>query len=137
MKTTLVVGCALALSGCAIEKVGPPGVTLTRPIRVKGRDVQVYRSAAEIPGRFSVVEPIWIKDDGETPPDVLERQLRQMAGARGANAIITDASNRRPNGTRVDLRPTLDNPFDYFSATAIWLGEGEQPQQRLGTLGVR
>ena len=83
-----------------------------------------------------MVDTIFVKDDGQTLPRVLERQLRVMAGARGANAIITNPLNRRLNGVWVDLQPTLDNSFDYFSATAIWIGDGEPPQKYLGILGA-
>lgn len=135
MRRTLITATAIALSGCTIERVGPPGVMLTRPIRVQARDVQVFQTMAEVKGRFSVVDSIYVKDDGKTDPQLLERELRDLAGARGANAIVTDPLNRKLNGTRVDLRPTLDNPFDYFSATAIWIGDGERPEKYLGTLG--
>ena len=137
MKRMLVIGSAILLSSCAIEHIGPPGVTLTRPIRVKAEDVQVFKAAADVRGHFSVVDSVWVKDDGDTLPRVLERQLRELAGSRGANAIITDPLNRKLNGTRVDLRPTLDEPFQYFSATAIWIGEGERPEKYLGTLHDR
>lgn len=135
MKIRLTIIAAILLSGCTVERVGPPGVALTRPIRVRSEEVKVFQNVADVKGHFSVVDTVFVKDDGQTLPRVLERQLRVMAGARGANAIITDPLNRRLNGTRVDLRPTLDNPFDYFSATAIWIGDGEPPQKYLGTLG--
>ncbi|WP_415644176.1 hypothetical protein [Sphingomonas antarctica] len=95
--------------------------------------MQVFNAAADVKRHFTVVDEIWVKDDGQTLPRVLERQLRELAGVRGANAIITDPLNRQLNGTRIDLRPTLDDPFEYFSATAIWIGEGDQPEKRLGT----
>ena len=135
MKIALVIAMTISLSGCTIERVGPPGVVLTRPIRVHGKDVQVFETMAEVKGRFQVVDSIYVKDDGKTDPQILERELRDLAGARGANAIITDPLNRKLNGTRVDLRLTLDDPFKYFSATAIWIGEGERPEKYLGTLG--
>ncbi|MEG3170601.1 hypothetical protein U1708_00080 [Sphingomonas sp. ZB1N12] len=135
MKVRLTIMAGIFLSGCTVERIGPPGVTLTRPIRVKSEEVKVFQSAADVKDHFSVVDTVFVKDDGQTLPRVLERQLRVMAGARGANAIITDPLNRRLNGTRVDLRPTLDNSFEYFSATAIWIGDGEPPRKYLGTLG--
>lgn len=135
MRKALVIATAISLSGCTVERIGPPGVVLTRPIRVQARDVQVFETMAEVKGRFSVVDTIFVKDDGRADPSILERELRALAGARGANAMITDPLNRKRNGTCVDLRPTLDNPFDYFSATAIWIGDGERPEKYLGTWG--
>ena len=132
MWRTFITATAIALSGCTIERVDPPGVMVTRPIRVQARDVQVFETMAEVKGRFSVVDSIYVKDDGKTDPQLLERELRDLAGARGANAIVTDPLNRKLNGTRVDFRPTLDDPFDYFSATAIWIGDGERPEKYLG-----
>lgn len=137
VKIRLVIGTAILLFGCTIERVGPPGVTLTRAIRVKAQDVRVFEAAADVDGHFTVVDTVWIKDDGDTLPRVMERQLRELAGARGANAIINDPLNRKLNGTRVDLRPTLEAPFEFFSATAIWIGAGERPEKHLGTLGGR
>lgn len=135
MRLAFLLGTAILLSGCSVERIGPPGVTLTRPIRVKAQDVEVFKSATDVRGHFSVVDDVRVKDDGSTLPRALERQLRELAGARGANAIITDPLNRKLNGTRVNLRPTLDDPFEYFSATAIWIGDGERPEKHLGTLG--
>ena len=137
MRMMLVAGSAILLSSCSIERVGPPGVTLTRPIRVKAQDVQVFNAAADVKSHFTVVDEVWVKDDGETLPRVLEHQLRGLAGARGANAIIADPLNRKLNGTRIAFGPTLDDPFKYFSAIAIWIGEGERPEKYLGTLNVR
>ena len=97
--------------------------------------MQVFKTLAEVKGRFTVIDSIFVKDDGKTTPELLERDLRVIAGARGANAIITDPLNRTPDGLRVDLRPTLDDPFKYYSATAIWIGDGERPEKYLGTLG--
>jgi len=130
-----VVG--ILLSGCTVERIGAPGVTLTRPIRINSEAVRVFRHVADVKSRYSVVDTVFVRDDGETLPRVLERQLRVMAGARGANGIITDPLNRELNGTRVDLRPGLDDTFGYFSATAIWIGDGKPPEKYLGTLGVR
>lgn len=135
MRPMLVIATAISLSGCTVERIGPPGVVLTRPIRVQAKDVQVFESMAEVKGRFRVVDTIFVKDDGKDTPHLLERELRELAGARGANAIVTDPLNRKPNGTRVDLRLTLDDPFKYFSATAIWIGDGKRPEKYLGTLG--
>lgn len=135
MRTALLIGMAISLSACTIERVDPPGVVLTRPIRVPAKDVQVFETMAEVKGRFTVVDSIFVKDNGKTTPDLLKRELRVIAGARGANAIITDPLNRTPNGLRVDLRPTLDDPFKYYTATAIWIGDGERPEKYLGRLG--
>ena len=135
MKMLALAGFTAALSGCAIERIGPPGVALTRPVHVHARDVSVFRDAAMIRNRFSVVDQVFIKDDGETLPRVLEKRLRELAGARGANAIILDSMNRPENGTGVDLRVTLDKPFEYFQATAIWIGDGPPAQEHLGTIG--
>jgi len=135
MKIAIWLGLMASLSGCMVERIGPPGVVLTRPVRVSPRDVRVFASAAMVPGPYRVVDEVFVKDDGDSQPRVLERHLRELAGARGANAIILDPMNRTPNGLRVDLRPTLDRPFEYFRARAIWLGAGPRPETYLGTLG--
>ncbi len=115
---------ACSTSGCAIEKIADGGPSMTRSVKVPTRDVAVYANALDVPGRYTVVEEIWVSDDGRSLPTVLERDLRAIAGARGANAVILASTNRKLNGTRIDTQVQLDNPFDYFAGTAVWVGEG-------------
>lgn len=126
----------LLLLSCTIAHIGPPEATLTKTFRVRAQDVQVFKAATDVKGHYSVVDNIWVKDDGDTLPRVSEQQLCGMAGARGANAIILDPLNRRLNGVRIDLKPTLDEPFEYFSATAIWIGEGRRPERTIKRHGT-
>ncbi len=112
MKVVAILGLAVVLGGCMVQRIGPPGVTLTRPVAVKARDVQVFAEPSAVPGKYAVVEEIWVKDDGEEYPSEMESRLRTRAGALGANAIVLHPFNRRENGTRVSLKPTFDNPFD-------------------------
>lgn len=137
MRALLVTCLAVVLSGCTIERVGPPGVVMTRVVRVKASDVKVFQVADVVKDRFSVVDDLYVTDNGDDLPRVLEGRLRVMAGARGANAIIMDPLNRRLNGTRIVVGPTLDDPFKYYRATAIWIGDGPRPEKYLGTLGGR
>lgn len=132
----LALGIALAaMTACTVERVGPPGVALTRPVSVQASEVRVFETASLVPGRFSVVDDLDIKDDGTEAPRALEKRLRELAGSRGANAIILDPLNRKPNGTRAVTGVTLDNPFEHFRGTAIWIGDGPRPVTDLGTLG--
>ena len=135
MRGMIVVAVCFAATGCTIETVSPPGIVMTRAIAVHPRDVMVFADLVGVPARYSVVDEVWIRDDGDMSPREMESRLRVQAGARGANAIIMDKLNRRDNGTRVDLGLRLDDPFEYYSATAIWIGEGERPEKYLGTLG--
>lgn len=135
MREVLLGVAALSMAGCTIERLGPPGVVLTRPVRVKASKVRVFETAALVPGQFSVVDDLDIKDDGSETPRALEKRLRELAGGRGANAIILASLNRKPNGTRVVTGLTLDDPFKHFRGTAIWVGAGPRPVTDLGTLG--
>lgn len=135
MKALSLGIAVLFMTACTVERIGPPGVVLTRPIRVRASAVQVYETASTVPGRFSVVDDLDIEDDGTELPRVLEKRLRELAGGRGANAVILDPLNRKPNGTRVVTGLTLDNPFRHFRGTAIWMGEGARPVTYLGTMG--
>lgn len=117
----------LSMGGCVIEKIADGGPAMTGSIKVPARGVAVYANASDVPGRYTVVEEVWVKDDGESLPKVLERDLQEMAGARGANALILAPTNRELKGTRVDTGFRFDNPSDYFAGTAIWVGEGGPP----------
>lgn len=127
MKGFIIGLAGLTLGGCAIERISPEGLTLSRPYTVPTRDVLVFASFDEVPSRYSFVDEVWIKDEKDSSPEEMEKQLRVQAGARGANAIVMAKDNRRNNGTRVILDVRLDDPFDYFSSTAIWIGEGKRP----------
>lgn len=132
MKWLILGFASLAISGCAIERISPEDLTLSRPYKVAARDVKVFASFDEVAERHSIVEDVWIKDEGDLSPEEMEKQLRVKAGASGANAIVMGKYNRRNNGTRVILDVRIDNPFDYFQGTAIWIGEGERPIKTLG-----
>ena len=135
MRVMIVAAVCFAATGCTIEKISPAGVVMTRPIAVQPRNVMVFSDLSGVPARYAVVDEVWIRDDGDMSPREMESRLRVQAGARGANAIVMDKLNRRDNGTRVDLGLRLDDPFEYYSATAIWIGEGERPETYLGTHG--
>ena len=123
-----IVTCSICLlTGCAVETIADSEPKVTRVAKVPARNVVTYRSASEIPGQYTVIEDVWVKDDGDTLPRVLERDLREAAGARGANALILASTNRQLNGLRIDLRVRLDNPFDYYAGTAVWVGAKPAP----------
>lgn len=137
MREVLLGVAALSMAGCTIERLGPPDVVLTRPVRVKASEVRVFETAALVPGQFSVIDDLDIKDDGTETPRALEKRLRELAGSWGANAIILGSLNRKPNGTRVVTGLTLDDPFKHFRGTAIWIGDSPRPVTDLETLGVK
>jgi hypothetical protein len=116
-----------SFGGCTIEKIADGGPALTRSVKVPAREVAIYTSASDVPARYTVIEDVWVKDDHETLPKELERDLREIAGARGANAVILASTNRKLNGTRVDWHVRLDNPFNYYAGTAVWIGERSPP----------
>lgn len=122
----------MPLGSCAIERILPEGLTLSRAYTVPTRDVQVFASFDDIPGRHSIVDEVWVKDEGNLSPEEMEKELRVQAGTRGANAVVMGKYNRRNNGTRIIFDVRLDNPFDYFQGTAVWIGEGERPVKILG-----
>lgn len=122
-----LLAAALTIGGCTIQRIDDGGPFATRPVTVPAKDVAVYQRLEDVPGPYTVVEEVFVKDDGEALIRELESTLRVKAGARGANAIILAQTNRRPNGVRTNFEVGLDNPFDYYSATAIWVGEGRPP----------
>ena len=127
MKGFIIGLAGLTLGGCTIKRVSPEGLTLSRPHTVDTSDVIVFASFEEVPSRHSFVDEVWIKDEGDLSPAEQEKRLRIQAGARGANAMVMGKDNRCNNGTRVSFDVCLDDPLDYFSGTAIWIGEGERP----------
>lgn len=108
---------------------------MTRAHTVPARDVRVFEPADMVRQGFWVVEELTVRDDGEANIAELQRDLRVMAGARGANALVLHPMNRRPNGTRVVVGPSLGDPFEQYRATAIWIGDAPPPVRQLGLLG--
>lgn len=119
-----------SLAGCRIESLGPQGVTVTQPIYVNERDVQVFQKFEDVRGTYTVIDAIWVDDDGIASSDSLVRSLRVMAGGRGANAIVLDRLNRTDSGSRTVLGFSLDDS-PTARATAIWIGEGPPPERKL------
>lgn len=119
----LVVFMPSALIGCTVEHIAPPNGIVSRVASVNPRDVSVYETLDVVPGAITVIEELSVQDDGDESLRSLEEQLRVMAGARGANAIVLDPFNRRDNGTRVVLGPIRDQLFTSFRGTAIKKGE--------------
>lgn len=125
---SIFAACALiTLNGCAVQKIAEGGPALTKVTKVPGGKVVTFRTASQVPAPYRVIEEVWVRDDGDTLPKVLERNLREVAGARGANGLILASTNRELNGTRVDLKVRLDDPFKYFAGTAVWIGKSPQP----------
>ncbi len=129
-RVLLSVVLLAGLAGCRIENVGPSGITATRPVYVHERDVQVYRSFKEVRGHYTVVDDIWVDDDGVTPSDKLVWQLRVIAGGRGANAIVLDGFNRNDGKSSVAVGFSLDDK-PTARAVAIWIGDGPPPERKL------
>lgn len=123
------------VSGCTVERIGPPGVAMTRPYAVRPAEVAVFPTADMVRGPFYIVEEVTTEDDGERSIGELDRDLRVQAGARGANAIILHPMNRRPNGTRVVIGLQSSDVFADYRATAIWLGDNPPRVRNLGGPG--
>ena len=131
MRAYSIVIAAALCAGCSVQRLSPEGLVLSRPVTVPARDVAVYDTAAAVPARHSVVEEIWVKDDGSQSPGEMLRDC----GSRPARAAPTPSSSPPPTAATmapgVSFTPTLDNPFDYYSATAIWIGAGPPPAKIL------
>lgn len=127
MKLAILALSTMAIAGCTVVRPDSAAFSATRPVTVKPRDVKVFAHTDSVPVNAVTVEEIWVKDDASETPQTMLNRLRVMAGARGANAIVLAPNNRGDNTTRISYKPTLDNPFQYFAARAIWIGEGQPP----------
>ncbi len=123
----LTVASSMAIAGCTVSRIDDGTPFATRPIAVKASNVAVFERWEDIRGPYTEVDSVFVKDDGDTLPRVLEEQLRIMAGARGANAIVLAHTNRKPNGNRRPPFIALDDSLDHYSATAVWIGAGAPP----------
>ena len=118
---------SIALTACTVMRIDDGTPFATRPIAVKASAVAVYERPEDTRGPYTEVDSVFVKDDGDTLPRELEKRLRVMAGARGANAIVLAKTNRKLNDFRTYVGIALDNPLDYYSATAVWIGAGPPP----------
>ena len=129
-KVILSIAIVATLAGCRIENVGPQGITATRPVYVNARDVQVYERLQDVPGHYTVIEDIWVDDDGVTPSDVLVQKLRVRGGGLGANAIVLDGFNRADHRSGTAFGFSIDDK-PVARAKAVWIGAGPPPVRKL------
>ena len=123
----MIAAGSITLSACTVMRIDDGTPFATRPIAVKASNVAVFERPEDIRGPYTEVDSVFVKDDGDTLPRVLEEQLRVMAGARGANAIIMATTNRKLNDNRRPAFIALDDSFDHYSATAVWIGADAPP----------
>ena len=107
MKVLLMVALGVAAAGCSIQRLGPPGVVLTRPVAVPARDVMVFQNTADIRARFAVVEEVWIKDDGDLSPREMESHLRVQAVEE---VVADDEFEEHEAKARAQGEPGVEQP---------------------------
>lgn len=89
--TWLVLAGSLVLAGCVRTNAVRLGVTPKRP-PVPEREVALYRTAAQVPGRYEEVALInAVADATWTDEAQMMNAMRKTAGQLGANAVILDA----------------------------------------------
>lgn len=109
MKRTvwLLLGLSLVVGFCSMaclrstKGIALGTATSTRP-KVPWDKVAVYRSAADVPGKYeevvlleSTADTLWTTKAG------MWKSMRRKAGGFGANAIILDAESEPKAGTKV------------------------------------
>lgn len=97
----LVLLLSLTLAACVTTQALRLGPSIGRP-PVAWRDVLVYRSADQIPGKYEEIALLSATGDTAwTSEETMWNSMRKKAGKLGANAIILDATSEPSAGAKV------------------------------------
>jgi len=92
---------ALFLSACVTTRAIKLGTSIDRP-SVYWKDVLVYRSADQVPGKYAEMALLSATGDSAfTTEETMWNSMRKKAGKLGANAIILDALSEPSAGAKV------------------------------------
>ena len=97
----LIVTFCFILAGCVTTNAVRLGMVANRP-SVPWRDVVVYRTADQVPGRYEEVALLVSTGSSRwTNETQMWNSMMQSAGVLGANAIILDAMSEPSSGAKV------------------------------------
>ncbi|MGH7717473.1 MAG: hypothetical protein ACREON_01335 [Gemmatimonadaceae bacterium] len=99
---SLLVTAALALlTACVSTQATRLGAGVIRPSVPPDR-VAIYRSAAQVPGRYEEVALLSSSGDHSlTSEEQMFQSMRKKAGELGANAVVLDAMSDPGTGAKV------------------------------------
>lgn len=98
---TIALVCALLSTACVRTAVTTIGTRTARPA-VAPEAVVIYRSADKVPGKYVEVALLnSTAPTGWTNEEAMYRNMRQKAGAIGANGIILDSMSEPSAGTKL------------------------------------
>lgn len=93
--------CLSVLAACVTTRAVRLGTSISRP-SVPWRDVVVYRSADQVPGKYEEIALLSATGDTAwTDEETMWNSMRKKAGEFGANAIILDAASEPSAGAKV------------------------------------
>jgi len=115
-------------AGCVHTNVTRLGNAPTRP-PVKLENVAVYRTAAQVPGKYEEVGLLTSSgSSGMTSEAAMMKNMQFKAGEMGANAIILDAVSEPSAGAKVAAAVLLGpfaSPERQGKAVAIYIFPAE------------
>jgi hypothetical protein len=101
MKTFVLLVSLLFLFSCVETQVVKLGTPTVRPV-VAPENVAVYRTAAQVPGRYEEVALLTATGDIDlASQQALVKAMKKKAGALGANAIILDAMSEPSEAVKI------------------------------------
>jgi len=92
---------SFTLAACVTTRAVKLGTSISRS-SVYWKDVLVYRSAAQVPGKYEEIALLSATGDSSwTSEETMWNSMKKKAGALGANAIILDATSEPSAGAKV------------------------------------
>jgi len=92
---------SFTLTACVTTRAVKLGTSISRP-SVYWKDVLVYRSADQVPGKYEEIALLSATGDTAwTSEETMWNSMKKKAGSLGANAIILDATSEPSAGAKV------------------------------------
>lgn len=101
MKKLFLFVCLLFFISCVTTEAVRLGTPTARPV-VAPENVAVYRTAAQVPGRYEEIALLTSTGDIELSSQAdMIKSMKKKAGSLGANAIILDALSEPSDVTKI------------------------------------
>jgi hypothetical protein len=101
-RLALLIGIAFALAACVSTNATQLGTPTAQRTRLAPALVAVYRTAAQVPGKYEEVALLNATGSSSwTNESKMMNSMKKKAGQLGANAIILDAISEPSAGAKV------------------------------------
>lgn len=98
----IIIPSLLLLLGCVTVQVTPLGKTSEKRAPLPAKEVAIYRTASQVPGKYEEVALLTASGDYDmTDENQMYEAFRNNAAKLGANGVILDATSEPTTGAKM------------------------------------